>query len=118
MVLKNHRQENRGSLFKKMYGGYWGSDCSLVDSDTSYPSMKRSGLWSHHGSIAICFEGMLELNRRARTHARGDEKESATLWEFEQQIKELLQYYSEKNESLALTMGNNISSLPKVNNDD
>ena len=86
-------------------------------SDTSYPTMKRSGLWSHYGSIAICFEGMLELNRRARDHARGDEKESAKLWDFEQQIKGFLQYYSEKNEALRLTTGNNSSPTSVMEGD-
>lgn len=71
--------------------------------------MRRSGIWSHHGSIAICFEGMLELNRRARNYARDakDEVTSANLWNFEQQINAFIIYHSEENEKLAMTTGNN-----------
>ena len=78
--------------------------------------MSRSGIWSHHGSIAICFEGMLELSRKARDYARDaeDEVNGAHIWDFEQQIKGFIRFHSEENEKLCLTTGNNSLSETKI----
>lgn len=71
----------------------------------SYPSAKRSGIWSHHGQIAVCLEGMIELIRRARNHARDGRDNDAgnTLYDLEQVITGHLYTFRQKNESLILS---------------